>query len=127
MAKRNGNGSRNLPAKTPNANSLANLRRGNPGNRGGPGRPDLAVRLRALGVCPKAIDLARAVLEDKETEPRVVDKDLVYATPTNRDKLAAAELLLRTADVMPRAGVTVHAEGPVTVQVWRFGDREIAF
>jgi len=118
MAKRNGRGNKNLPAKIP-PYQRGLKRGGNPGPHPGAGRPGLAIRLRAQSYSPKALELARSVLEGEELEPRVVDKEIVYTAPTNQAKLAAAELVLKVADDLPRTGVNIEAGGDVTINVVR--------
>lgn len=72
---------------TPNPNSLANLRRGNPGNKG---RPKAAVRARYLEACDKSY------VCDVAAGKRVVDgggKKL--RKPTHAERMEAYAMCLR--------------------------------
>ena len=109
-----------LPAKPPSIRPAyqRGLRRGNPGNRGGPGRPSNAWRLRLRTVLEEAgsSEVIKRIISGDISEVLGSTKtgELIVGTTKNRDRLAAIELASRIGYGLPAPGASTEEEGAVT-------------
>lgn len=111
---------RDLPAKTPSLRPpyQRGLRRGNPGNVGGTGRPSNAWRLRLRTVLEEAgsSEVIKRIISGDIYEALMATKqgEVVYGPTKNRDRLAAIELASRIGYGLPAPGASAEEEGAVT-------------
>jgi len=115
---------RQLPAKTPSSRPAQQrgLRRGNPGNQGGTGRPSNAWRLRLRTVLEEAgsSEVIKRIISGDIYEPLMATKqgEIVYGPTKNRDRLAAIELASRIGYGLPAAGGSVEEDDAVTYVIF---------